>query len=65
MSIYKREYRIMINNYDGQGWIDYKKDESLAVVLEALGVLKAVRPKTRYRVDCRIKTDWREVSLDE
>ena len=52
------EYRLMYNEYKGDGWILYKQCETLVEILKALGVLQACHPSWHTKIETRTITDW-------
>ena len=58
-----REYRLVYNEYNGTGWKEYKRDKDLIVIIKSLGVLQAVHPTWKVKVEARTISEWDAVEV--
>lgn len=60
-----KEYRLMYNKYDGNGWSVYKECDAIVEIIKSLGVLKTCHPTWRVKIEERTITNWKELKIDE
>lgn len=60
-----KEFRLIYQDYDGNGWKVYKVSTNIIDIIKACGLFEVMHPRKQCKIEARILSEWEVIKEHE